>query len=136
MLNFIEWLEARQAPTINPDVKKWIDSAEKLKVTIEKLKAALKKKEEEKAKKKPEKKKPEEEKKPEKPEKEEKPEEKEPEEEKLKRPEKPKQPEPRPKEKEKPIPTNDKRRPDLSRRNARDRQTDQIRDKEVDNRQD
>ena len=45
MLNFKDWLaETKQNRVINPDVKKWIDSADKLKQTIEKLKAILKSK--------------------------------------------------------------------------------------------
>jgi len=44
-LNFKEWLEAKQAAVVHPEVKKWIDSADKLKQTVEKLKAVLKDKE-------------------------------------------------------------------------------------------
>jgi hypothetical protein len=43
-LNFKEWLESKRPVAVNSDVKKWFDSADKLKQTIEKLKAALKNK--------------------------------------------------------------------------------------------
>lgn len=44
-LNFKEWFnEAKRPVSVNPDVKKWLDSADKLKQTVEKLKAALKNK--------------------------------------------------------------------------------------------
>ncbi len=43
VLKFKEWLdEAKRPVSVNSDVKKWFDSADKLKQTIEKLKAALK----------------------------------------------------------------------------------------------
>ncbi|NIQ12982.1 MAG: hypothetical protein GTO02_00790 [Candidatus Dadabacteria bacterium] len=42
ILDFRNWLERRQAPTINPEIKKWVDSADKLKQTVEKLKDIIK----------------------------------------------------------------------------------------------
>lgn len=44
LLNFKEWLESKRPVSVNSDVKKWLDSADKLKQTIEKLKAVLKNK--------------------------------------------------------------------------------------------
>jgi hypothetical protein len=44
VLNFRDWLEVRHHAAVKPDVKKWIDSADKLKQTVEKLKDFLKKK--------------------------------------------------------------------------------------------
>ena len=59
-LNFKAWLyEIRHSAVINPEVKKWVDSADKLKQTIEKLKSVLKDKEKKPIKIEPEKKKPE-----------------------------------------------------------------------------
>ena len=43
--SFKDWFEARHAPSVNPEIKKWIDSADHLKQTIEKLKAIMKDKE-------------------------------------------------------------------------------------------
>lgn len=45
ILLFREWFESRSAATVHPEVKRWLDSADKLKQTIEKLKAVLKDKE-------------------------------------------------------------------------------------------
>ena len=41
-LDFRGWIESRRAATVHPEIKKWIDSADKLKHTVEKLAAALK----------------------------------------------------------------------------------------------
>jgi hypothetical protein len=45
ILSFREWFESRRAATVHPEIKKWIDSADKLKQTVEKLKAIIKDKE-------------------------------------------------------------------------------------------
>ena len=87
-LDFKEWLyEIRHSAVINPEVKKWVDSADKLKQTIDKLKLILKDKEQEK---KPIKVEPEKDKEPEK-----KPD--------FKKPEQEKKPIPKPKQEKKPI---------------------------------
>jgi len=44
-LDFRGWFEARRAATVHPEVKKWIDSADKLKQAVEKIKALMKDKE-------------------------------------------------------------------------------------------
>jgi len=45
-MDFRDWFESRRAATVHPEIKKWLDSADKLKQTVEKLKAVLKDKEE------------------------------------------------------------------------------------------
>lgn len=68
ILYFREWFESRSAATVHPEIRRWLDSADKLKQTIAKLKAVLKDKESKKPEPKKVEKKPEPEKKPIKPE--------------------------------------------------------------------
>lgn len=44
-LDFRGWFESRRAATVHPEIKKWIDSADKLKQAVEKIKTLMKDKE-------------------------------------------------------------------------------------------